>query len=124
MPGKAFQLSAFIILLAMVAVQFNDPDTLFWITFYGVCALLPLTALLKLNNKVLFIICALFALYAMAISLGGVTEYSHHYQEESILQRMSADKLYLEETREFFGSLIALILISISQLITSKTNSQ
>ncbi len=121
---KIFQLSSFIILLAMVVVQFNDPDPLFWISFYGSCALVPVFSFFKLNNKPLFYVCLVFCIIAMLVSLEGALEYTHHYKDESILQPMSADKLYLEETREFFGALIALLLISTHQFIISRQNAQ
>jgi hypothetical protein len=124
LPVKAFQLLAFLTLLAMSIVQYNDPDPVFWIAFYGGCALLPFLGLFKLSNKLLFIACVLFGLYAAYISLGGTMEYSHHLQDESIINDMSPDKPYIEETREFFGVLIALALISINQLFTSTQTPQ
>jgi len=121
---KIFQLVTFIILLLMVVVQFNDPDPLFWIAFYGACALVPVFSFLKLNNKFLFYACLLFGAIALFISFEGALEYTQHYKDESILQSMSADKPYLEETREFFGVLIALLLISVHQFIVSRQNAQ
>lgn len=121
---KILQLSTFVILLYMVVVQFNDPDPLFWIAIYGACALVPVFSFLKLNHKPLFYTCLVFCLVAMFVSFEGPLEYTHHYKNESILQSMSADKPYLEETREFFGSLIALLLISAHQFIISRQNAQ
>ena len=124
-PGlRIYQIFATFILGYMVVVQFNDPDPLFWISFYGACALVPVLSFLKVNNKLLFYGCMVFSIIAIFISLNGAVEYTHHYQEESILQKMSADKPYLEETREFFGVIIALALISIHQLLLARQNAQ
>jgi Transmembrane family 220, helix len=108
----------------MVIVQFNDPDPLFWITFYGACALVPVLSFLKLNNKPLFYACLVFGVIALFISFEGALEYTNHYKDESLLQSMSADKPYLEETREFFGVAIALALITVHQFILSRQPAQ
>ncbi|MFV2004902.1 MAG: transmembrane 220 family protein [Gammaproteobacteria bacterium] len=121
---RIFQLFVFIILLLMVVVQFNDPDPLFWIAFYGACALVPVFSFLKLNNKPLFYACLVFGVIALFISYEGALEYTNHYKDESLLQSMSADKPYLEETREFFGVVIALALITAHQFILSRQPAQ
>lgn len=123
MTIKIFQLSSFAILFFMVVVQFNDPDPIFWISFYGACALVPAVSFFHLNNKPLFYACLAFCLIALFMSFEGALEYTHHL-DESILQSMSADKPYLEETREFFGALIALLLISAHQFIISRQNTK
>ena len=105
-------------------VQFNDPDPLFWISFYGACALVPTLSLFRLNNKPLFYACLAFGTVTLYFSFGGALEYTHHYKDESLLQSMSANKMYLEETREFFGALIALVLITIHQIFLSRQNAQ
>lgn len=114
---KILQSIILLLLLAMVAVQYNDPDELFWVAVYGICALIPAIHLAKLDNVYLFGLAVLLCIYAAAISFGGVIEYMQHLQTESLLQPMSPDKLYLEQSREFFGALIALALISIDQFV-------
>jgi len=116
---RIYQLFVIVILAYMVAVQFNDPDPLFWILFYGACTLVPIISFLKLNNKTLFYACLVFGAVALFISFEGALEYINHYKDESLIQSMSADKPYLEETREFFGVIIALSLISTHQYILS-----
>ena len=106
-----------VLLLVMITVQYNDPDGLFWMAVYGASALVPAMHLAGKNNLYIFGIAALLCLYAAVISFSGVTEYSHHLQTESLLQPMSPDKLYLEQSREFFGALIALALITIDQFL-------
>ena len=121
---KIYQLFVIVILAYMVVVQFNDPDPLFWISFYGACALVPVFSFLELNNKPLFYACLVFGAIALFISFEGALEYTNHYKDESLLQSMSVDKPYLEETREFFGVIIALALISTHQLILSMQKTQ
>ncbi len=121
---RVYQLFAILILAYMVVVQFNDPDPLFWISFYGACALVPVLSFFKINNKPLFYACLIFGAIALYISYGGALEYTNHYKDESLLQSMSADKPYLEETREFFGVVIALALITVHQLFLARKNAQ
>lgn len=107
----------------MAFVQLNDPDALFWTLLYGSCAFLSLVLLLGIKNNILFFFNTAFCLVAIIISSSGFVEYIQQPEIESLLQKMTADKPYIEETREFLGAIIALILISIQQFfLSSKTN--
>lgn len=108
-----FDLVAFLLLAIAMVLQFNDSDPWFWISFYFVCSLIPLLAVFKIYNRVLYWLGAAFCVAAIALSANGGMEYLRHIQEESLLRGMSPDKPYIEETRELLGALIALAIISV-----------
>ncbi|HEX7028915.1 MAG TPA: transmembrane 220 family protein [Gammaproteobacteria bacterium] len=107
-----FDLAAFLLLAIAMVLQFNDPDPWFWASFYFICSLIPLLAVFKVYNKVLYWLGVAFCVAAIVLTFNGGMEYLRH-TEESLLQGMSADKPYIEETRELLGTLIALAIISV-----------
>lgn len=108
-----FDLAAFLLLAVAMAFQINDPDPWFWASFYFVCTLIPLLAIFKIFNRVLYWLGIVFCITAIGLTADGGVEYLRHIQEESLLQGMSPGKPYIEEARELLGALIALAIISV-----------
>ena len=108
---KLFYVCTFVLLMTAAALQLNDSDVLFWGCFYSLCALVPLLALLKIRLLALYAICIAYGLVTAGISLSGGITFLQHFGEVSLLQDMSPDRPYLEETRELLGSLIALAFV-------------
>ncbi len=102
-------------LLAYIAyLQFNDPDPLFWVSLYALAALVPLQSFLnigKSNRSILIGITAGYCLAGTTLSVSGAIEYLEHIANESIIQDMSPFKPYIEETREFMGTLFAFLVV-------------
>ena len=115
-----FNLAAFLLLAIATALQLNDPDPWFWAGFYFICSLIPLLAVFKIYSRALYWICFLFCITAITLTVGGGVEYLRHIHEESLLQGMSPDKPYIEETRELLGTLIALAIITVYPLRNRK----
>lgn len=107
-----FDLAAFLLMAIAMVLQFNDPDPWFWASFYFICSLIPLLAVFKIYSKVLYWLGVAFCLAAIVLTADGGLEYLRH-TEESLMQGMSMDKPYIEETRELLGTLIALAIISV-----------
>ena len=104
----------FLILLSFAYLQLNDPDPIIWTAFYLVCALVPLSEIFNKHNRYLFLVAALLCVIDLGIYMHGAYTYYLHSNEEALMQSMSPTKPYIEEAREFLGSLIALVLISVS----------
>lgn len=102
-------------LLVYIAwLQLNDPDPLFWVTLYLLAATAPLLALINRPLRIhryLLGIASGFCLAGFAMVLSGASVYLQHL-EDSLIQDMSAEKPYIEETRELLGALIALLIIA------------
>ena len=96
----------------MALVQLNDPDPIHWVALYGLCALVPLLNIFHVRNRVFNYVCIGFCLIILGLNTHGVLEYFHHISEESLIQDMSDAKPYIEEAREFFGTVIALVIVT------------
>lgn len=101
-----------ILFIAFAAFQFNDPDPYLWALLYALVGLVAGLALFGISNRLL----TLGALVACAIGLiwvaPGFFEYITDHTSENILQDMSAERPYIEETREFGGLTLALLTLA------------
>lgn len=107
-------------LLAFAALQFNDPDPATWILFYLICAAVPALALATRPIKPVFWIALAVCTIALAMYAEGAYNYYLHRDTEALMQSMNPEKPYIEEAREFLGTLIALVLIVISYLLARR----
>lgn len=120
---KSFLLVIFITLCWFSWLQFNDPDAPLWIFIYGIAALVPLFGLFGKTSFVFSMIVAIICLTALLVNIPGYYTYWLHHHDEALMQSMNPDKPYIEEAREFLGSLIALLLVASSHYIGKcKTN--
>lgn len=105
------------LLIYIAWLQLNDPDPVFWACLYLLAALAPLMHFLNkpthASRKYILGIAVGFGLAGLVLVLEGATAYLDHFTEESLIQDMSPDKPYIEETREFLGTLIALVIVGI-----------
>jgi hypothetical protein len=114
---KSIHLFPFALLAYFAWLQLNDPDPVFWVCLYSLAALAPLMHFLNKPThairKYILGIAAGFCLAGVVLVLEGAAGYLDHIGEESLIQDMSPDKPYIEETREFLGALIALGIVAI-----------
>ncbi|MES2649076.1 MAG: transmembrane 220 family protein [Bacteroidota bacterium] len=116
--------SIFIILFVLFAVlQYNDPDPYVWIPIYLFAAYLCWCSYRKNYKPQLFqIALVVFILYDLYLFFDktGVLNWAVQHQSESIVQTMKATKPWIEETREFFGLLIVIIVLIINMIYLRK----
>lgn len=117
---KAIHLLFTLILIAFAYLQLNDPDPVVWTLFYLICAVVPVLELMNKRNRYIFLIAVGLCIMDLGIYTHGAYTYYLHSNEEALMQSMNPAKPYIEEAREFLGSLIALVLISISYWLGSK----
>ena len=101
-------------------LQFNDPDAVLWIIIYGVAAVVPLLGLFGKVYLPFSLIAALLCLLELLFNIPGYYTYWLHRHDEVLMQSMNPDKPYIEEAREFLGSLIALLMVSISHYLAKR----
>jgi hypothetical protein len=97
--------------------NFNDPDPWLWVTIYLVAAVLcTLAAFKKFFPKVYLAVIALFLVYAFYLffTKDGVLDWVVEYHRPSIAESMKATKPYIEQTREFFGLLICIVVLALN----------
>lgn len=115
--SKALYFLFGITLLGFAGLQFNDPDPVIWVSFYIVCALVPSLLLFNKFYRSLFWLAVAICTIQLVISAPGAYQYYLHMTEEPLMQGMNPAKPYIEECREFLGTLIALGLDLVSVLL-------
>lgn len=101
-----------IMFLVFAYLQLNDPDPVIWISIYGVMAVFSGLAMFGIYpKKIHIVVLVLFALYSVYY-FPGVMEWLHQEDKATIFDEMEKEKhLFIEESREFFGLLICVIVL-------------
>lgn len=114
---KVFNILFVVLFIIAAALQYNDPDPYIWIPIYLYGAFLCYKAMQQKYNPVLYIsgilIYSAYALY-LFIDKTGVLSWATKHNAENIAETMKASKPWIEETREFFGLLILIIVLLIN----------
>jgi hypothetical protein len=111
-----------IMFLLFAVVQFNDPDPILWISIYVVmAAICVMAALNRYIKPVMWFLLGAFFAYACFL-YPGVKEWIAQ-PDLSILfdDVMKMQYPYIEESREFLGLIICLIVLLV-QLFRSKNS--
>lgn len=109
-----------LLLFVFAYLQINDPDPIIWVSFYVICAAVPLLLLFNIYDRRIFWVAAGLCLLHLGIAAPGIYDYVAHHLNQSIIQDMSPERPYIEESREFLGTVIALVLMAISVLLARK----
>ncbi len=113
---KAFNLVFIVLFIISAALQYNDPDPYVWIPIYLYGAFICYQALQKKFNPVLYFIGFLvYGAYALYLFLDktGVLNWAMQHNAENIVNSMKATKPWIEETREFGGLIILIVVLLI-----------
>ena len=114
---KIFNIIFIIVFIFSAALQYNDPDPYIWVPIYLYGAYLCYQAYHKKYNRILYIIGLIIYLgYALYLFFDkqGVLSWVEEHSAESITQSMKATKPWIEETREFGGLLILIVVLLIN----------
>ncbi len=119
--------SIFLILFVVSAIlQYNDPDPALWILIYLFAALSCYLSIRNLNYPRTNLT-AIVLLFSYAVFLffdkDGVLIWLTEHQAENIAGSMKASTPWIEETREFFGLVIILTVLSINFFDTKRNRS-
>ena len=116
---KIFNIVFIILFVLSAAVQYNDPDPYVWMPIYLFAAFLCYQAIKKrYNPKLYFAGLALYISYAIYLFFNktGVLNWVTQHHAESIAETMKATKPWIEETREFFGLMIVVVVLLINMI--------
>lgn len=122
---KSLNIFLFALLMYIAWLQVNDPDPLFWVSLYLLAALAPLMQLINKPIKGRCFLLGLatgFCVAGIAMVFSGATNYLDHIAQESLINDMSPDKPYIEETRELIGTIIALLIVGYYSWLEFKKN--
>lgn len=114
---KIFNIVFILVFILFAAVQYNDPDPYLWIPIYLYPAVLCYLAIKQKFPKIgYFIGFAIFGIYAIykIFDENGVIDWIRFHQATSIASTMKAEQPWVEETREFFGLVIILVVLFIN----------
>ncbi|MFI5155557.1 MAG: transmembrane 220 family protein [Chitinophagales bacterium] len=116
---KIFNIFFCIVFIIFAALQYNDPDPYVWIPIYLYAAILCARASSKKYYPAAYglgiLIYASYAVYKFFCK-DGVLDWIRLHNEENIAETMKATKPWIEETREFFGLLILIVVLLINLL--------
>ncbi len=117
---KVVNLVLAVMFLLFAFVQINDPDPLLWILIYGAMAAVCVMAAFRYFIKpLLWVLLAGFIVY-MAILIPGMQEWMAQPDKGVLFDEgMKMQHLYIEESREFLGLLICVIVL-ILQVVRSR----
>jgi 4-amino-4-deoxy-L-arabinose transferase-like glycosyltransferase len=103
-------------------VQSNDPDPYLWIPLYLLFASVPALMLAGKFNRLLLYLAMASCVLVAAVSAPGFFEYILHHTNENLMQGMSPDRMYIEETREFLGMVIVFCILGFYFFRSRKTS--
>lgn len=114
---KAFNV-VFIVLFTVFAIlQYNDPDPYIWVPIYLFGAFICYQAYKKSYSSTFYTIgLVIYSAYAVYLLLDktGVLNWATKHNAENIAESMKATKPWIEETREFFGLVILIVVLLIN----------
>ena len=117
---KFFNIFFCVVFILFAIVKYNDPDPYLWVPIYLYPALL---CFLKFINKPIssiaywagFLVFGAYAIYKM-FDTDGIIDWIQFHNASNIASTMKAEKPWIEESREFFGLLIILIVLGINYI--------
>jgi len=115
---KVFNIVFAILFLGFAALQYNDPDALVWIAIYMAMFAVCLLAFKQRAYKILNVILA-FAYIGYAAMLTPALRTWWLSEDRSLLFDDLAKMQfpYIEETREFLGLVICLVVLAINHFV-------
>ena len=120
---KAFNIAFCLLFIFSAALQYNDPDPYIWMPIYMYGAVLCWQAFKnKFYPKAYLVGIIIYAVYAIGLFFwkNGVLDWATKHNAEDIAATMKAEKPWIEETREFFGLLILVVVLLIDYFYAKK----
>jgi len=114
---KFFSIVFAVLFLISAGLQWNDPDPYLWIPLYLLSVLSCVYAFKGMSAKRLNIFnIAVYSVYAVYLFLekDGVISWATEHHFDSLTQSMLASSPWIENTREFGGLFIMLVVCAIN----------
>ena len=125
---KFFNIFFSVIFILFAVVQYNDPDAYLWVPIYLYPALLcflksiqkPISAIAYWAG---FLVFGAYAIYKM-FDTNGIIDWIQFHNASNIASTMKAEKPWIEESREFFGLVIILLVLGFNYFKDSRYQSK
>lgn len=111
---KIFNIAFCLIFILFAALQYNDPDPYLWMPIYLYTAVLcGLAARGKFYPGAYLLGIIVYAGYAgyKIFDRNGLIDWIQQHNAENIAETMKATKPWIEESREFFGLVILIVVL-------------
>ena len=124
---KIFNIFFCIVFIFFAALQYNDPDPYVWMPIYLYTAVL---CWLAFRNKYFpgayLLGIAVYAVYATYkfFDENGVWDWMTKHHAANIAGTMKAEQPWIEETREFFGLVILIVVLLIDYFYAKRKRKQ
>jgi len=118
---KIFSLVFAVLFLICAGLQWNDPDPYFWIPLYLLSAMSCVLAFKHVSALRLDMFnIALYSAYAiyLFVAQDGVISWATEHHFDSLTQSMMASTPWIENTREFGGLFIMLVVCAINLYVS------
>lgn len=102
--------------------QLNDPDPYLWAGIYGYVALVSLLAFFRIYKMLLIVAGLVICTGGILYLLPSVFEWLMNHSDVSLITGMSAERIYIEESRECFGLMLALACFAFHYFSAKKLN--
>jgi len=116
---KIFNWIFVFLFVLFAALQYNDPDPYIWMPVYlyaaTLCWLATRHRFPRIAYFVGFTVYTLYAIYK-AFDQNGLVDWIRRHHAENIAGTMKAETPWVEETREFFGLVIVIVVLLINYL--------
>jgi len=112
---KFFNIFFSIVFILFAVVQYNDPDPYLWVPIYLYPALLCYFKVMqkpihKMAYWAGFLVFGAYAIYKM-FDINGIIDWVQLHNASNLVSTMKAEKPWIEESREFFGLVIILLVL-------------
>ena len=111
---KIFNIFFCLVFIVFAGLQYNDPDPYIWMPIYLYTAVLCALAVRKQFYPGAYLIGILvYLIYATYLFFDkyGVMDWAVNHHAENIAESLKATKPWIEETREFFGLFILIVVL-------------
>ena len=116
---RIFNLIFCVLFVLFAALQYNDPDPYIWIPIYMYAAILCWLAFRGRYYPAAYLAgIGLYFAYAVYLffTKDGVLDWITQHHAANITETMEAEKPWIEDTREFFGLLILIVVLLIDYM--------
>ena len=120
---KVFNIIFCLVFIVFAALQYNDPDPYVWMPIYlYAAALCWFAAKGRYFTKAYLLGIAVYSIYAIYLFFdkNGLLDWLSLHHAENIAGTMKAEKPWIEESREFFGLVILIVVLAVNYFVAKK----
>jgi hypothetical protein len=121
---KIVNLVLAVMFLAFAFLQINDPDPVLWILIYGAMAVICVLAAFKIYSRLAIIILLVGFMAYSAVFIPGLKEWLAQDDQSVLFDDLAKmEHPYIEESREFLGLVICIVVLGL-QLVRARITSK